>query len=217
MLVVLSRLRSSLSALLSCTLIISLVFAIIPLCRHVVLLSVAMALAGKAMGVIDTIANLQLVNLYQKDSAIFLQVRGREMTAASVCVCLCEWKMSMLLISPTLEQSMFVFSPGPAFLHRAGSTGQSPGGWTLPGRGQLCPGRQLDRQLVLVGPAAPPQQPGRSRSATTQHLPVSSAHWRRRHHQGVLCFLDHGSYQCEYMSLLQVSHESWHRNVCVLC
>ncbi|XP_040889644.1 major facilitator superfamily domain-containing protein 4A isoform X2 [Toxotes jaculatrix] len=66
-------LLSSLSALFSCTLIISLVFAIIPLCHHVVLLSVAMALAGKAMGVIDTIANLQLVKLYQKDSAIFLQ------------------------------------------------------------------------------------------------------------------------------------------------
>ncbi|XP_067444478.1 major facilitator superfamily domain-containing protein 4A [Thunnus thynnus] len=66
-------LLSSLSALFSCTLIISLVFAIIPLCHHVVLLSIAMAIAGKAMGVIDTIANLQLVKLYQKDSAIFLQ------------------------------------------------------------------------------------------------------------------------------------------------
>ncbi|XP_044030888.1 major facilitator superfamily domain-containing protein 4A [Siniperca chuatsi] len=66
-------LLSSLSALLSSTLIISLVFAIIPLCHHVVLLSVAMALAGQAMGVTDTIANLQLVKLYQKDSAIFLQ------------------------------------------------------------------------------------------------------------------------------------------------
>ncbi|KAM7402714.1 hypothetical protein PAMP_017928 [Pampus punctatissimus] len=63
----------SLSVLFSCTLIISLVFAIIPLCYHVVLLSVAMAIAGLAMGVIDTIANLQLVKLYQKDSAIFLQ------------------------------------------------------------------------------------------------------------------------------------------------
>lgn len=190
-LVVLSRLWSSLSALLSCTLIISLVFAIIPLCRHVVLLSIAMGLAGKAMGVIDTIANLQLVKLYQKDSAIFLQVRGREMAAASLCVCgyLCvmfkqkQRKRSMLPISPTVEQSKFMFSPGPAFLHRPGSTGQSPGGWPLLGWGQLCPGRQLDCQLVLVaGPAAPPQQPGRSRSATTQHLPVSSAHWRRRHH-----------------------------------
>ncbi|XP_023147825.2 major facilitator superfamily domain-containing protein 4A [Amphiprion ocellaris] len=66
-------LLSSLSALFSCTLLISLVFAIIPLCHNVVLLSVAMGLAGIAMGVIDTIANLQLVKLYQKDSAIFLQ------------------------------------------------------------------------------------------------------------------------------------------------
>ncbi|XP_051271043.1 major facilitator superfamily domain-containing protein 4A-like [Dicentrarchus labrax] len=66
-------LLSSLSALFSCTFIISLVFAIIPLCHHIVLLSIVMALAGKAMGVIDTIANLQLVKLYQKDSAIFLQ------------------------------------------------------------------------------------------------------------------------------------------------
>ncbi|XP_073324528.1 major facilitator superfamily domain-containing protein 4A [Pagrus major] len=66
-------LRSSLIALLSCTLIISLVFAIIPLCHHLVLLSIAMAIAGKSMGVIDTIANLQLVKLYQKDSPIFLQ------------------------------------------------------------------------------------------------------------------------------------------------
>ncbi|KAG7476246.1 hypothetical protein JOB18_049533 [Solea senegalensis] len=32
-----------------------------------------MAIAGKAMGLIDTIANLQLVKLYQKDSAVFLQ------------------------------------------------------------------------------------------------------------------------------------------------
>lgn len=63
----------SLSALFSCTLIISLVFSIIPLCNHVVLLSVTMAIAGLAMGVIDTIANLQLVKLYQKDSATFLQ------------------------------------------------------------------------------------------------------------------------------------------------
>ncbi|XP_013885088.1 major facilitator superfamily domain-containing protein 4-A, partial [Austrofundulus limnaeus] len=66
-------LMCSLLALFSSTLIISLVFAIIPLCHHVVLLSVAMGLAGKAMGVIDTISNLQLVKLYQKDSAIFLQ------------------------------------------------------------------------------------------------------------------------------------------------
>ncbi|XP_056131005.1 major facilitator superfamily domain-containing protein 4A [Lampris incognitus] len=66
-------LSSSLSVLCCCTLIISLVFAIIPLCHHVVLLSVALALTGTAMGLIDTIANQQLVKLYQKDSAVFLQ------------------------------------------------------------------------------------------------------------------------------------------------
>uniref|UniRef100_A0A672FML0 Major facilitator superfamily domain containing 4Aa n=1 Tax=Salarias fasciatus TaxID=181472 RepID=A0A672FML0_SALFA len=66
-------LLSSLLALFFCTFIISLVFAVIPLCHDVMLLSVAMALAGKAMGVIDTIANVELVKLYQKDAAIFLQ------------------------------------------------------------------------------------------------------------------------------------------------
>lgn len=64
----------SMYALFSSTLVISLVFALIPLCHHVALLAVAMAIAGSAMGVIDTIANLQLVKLYQQDSAVFLQV-----------------------------------------------------------------------------------------------------------------------------------------------
>ncbi|XP_033822185.1 major facilitator superfamily domain-containing protein 4A [Periophthalmus magnuspinnatus] len=63
----------SLTALFFCTFIISLVFALIPLCYDVVMLSFALAIAGLAMGVIDNIANLQLVKLYQKDSAIFLQ------------------------------------------------------------------------------------------------------------------------------------------------
>lgn len=64
----------SLLALFSCTVIISVVFALIPLCYNVVMLSIALAITGMAMGVIDTVANLQLVKLYQKDSAIFLQV-----------------------------------------------------------------------------------------------------------------------------------------------
>ncbi|MBN3312438.1 MFD4A protein, partial [Atractosteus spatula] len=63
----------ALSALFVSSLLISVVFAIIPLCHNVLLLAVAMAVAGLAMGVIDTIANIQLVKLYQKDSAIFLQ------------------------------------------------------------------------------------------------------------------------------------------------
>ncbi|XP_036447202.1 major facilitator superfamily domain-containing protein 4B [Colossoma macropomum] len=64
---------SALAALLLSSLVISLVFAIIPLCYNVLLLAVAMAVSGLAMGIIDTIANIQLVALYQKDSAIFLQ------------------------------------------------------------------------------------------------------------------------------------------------
>uniref|UniRef100_A0A3B4FDU0 Major facilitator superfamily domain containing 4Aa n=1 Tax=Pundamilia nyererei TaxID=303518 RepID=A0A3B4FDU0_9CICH len=51
-----------------------------------------MALAGKAMGVIDTIANLQLVKLYQKDSAIFLQV-----TKMLMCLCVCVGAVKKLL------------------------------------------------------------------------------------------------------------------------
>ncbi|XP_012678015.2 major facilitator superfamily domain-containing protein 4A [Clupea harengus] len=67
-------LKCSLSALAVSTLVISVVFAMIPLCHRVMALAVAMAVAGLAMGIIDTIANLQLVKLYQKDSTIFLQV-----------------------------------------------------------------------------------------------------------------------------------------------
>ncbi|XP_051948085.1 major facilitator superfamily domain-containing protein 4B-like [Xyrauchen texanus] len=64
---------SALTALFLSAIIISVVFAIIPLCNNVLLLAVAMAVSGLAMGIIDTIANIQLVSIYQKDSAIFLQ------------------------------------------------------------------------------------------------------------------------------------------------
>ncbi|CAG5984702.1 unnamed protein product [Menidia menidia] len=64
---------STLFALFVSSLVISLVFAFIPFCHDVMLLYVTMATAGLAMGVIDTVANLELVKLYQKDSAIFLQ------------------------------------------------------------------------------------------------------------------------------------------------
>ncbi|XP_011612676.2 major facilitator superfamily domain-containing protein 4A isoform X2 [Takifugu rubripes] len=66
-------LLASLLALFFCTLMISLLFAAIPFCHHIVPLFVTMAITGGAMGVIDTIANYQLVNLYQKNSAVFLQ------------------------------------------------------------------------------------------------------------------------------------------------
>uniref|UniRef100_A0A3B3ZUH6 Major facilitator superfamily domain containing 4A n=1 Tax=Periophthalmus magnuspinnatus TaxID=409849 RepID=A0A3B3ZUH6_9GOBI len=64
---------SALSALFVSALIISIIFAIIPWCTNVLMLAVAMAVSGLAMGVIDTIANIQLVTIYQKDSAVFLQ------------------------------------------------------------------------------------------------------------------------------------------------
>ncbi|XP_047376619.1 major facilitator superfamily domain-containing protein 4A [Sciurus carolinensis] len=67
-------LAQSLWALFTSTLAISLVFAVIPFCRDVKVLASVMALAGLAMGCIDTVANMQLVRIYEKDSAIFLQV-----------------------------------------------------------------------------------------------------------------------------------------------
>ncbi|XP_066117648.1 major facilitator superfamily domain-containing protein 4A [Saccopteryx bilineata] len=67
-------LAQSLWALFTSSLTISLVFAVIPFCRDVKVLAAVMALAGLAMGCIDTVANMQLVRIYQKDSAIFLQV-----------------------------------------------------------------------------------------------------------------------------------------------
>lgn len=70
------RLFSALSALFVSALIISVIFAIVPLCNNVLVLAIAMAVSGLAMGVIDTIANIQLVTIYQKDSAVFLQVEN---------------------------------------------------------------------------------------------------------------------------------------------
>ena len=53
-------------------------FAAIPFCRDVKVLASVMALAGLAMGCIDTVANMQLVRIYQKDSAVFLQVSYKQ-------------------------------------------------------------------------------------------------------------------------------------------
>lgn len=79
------RLAQSLFALFASSLAISLVFAIIPLCHNVVVLAVVMAVAGLAMGCIDTISNMQLVKIYQKDSAIFLQVSVEPVSPLRSC------------------------------------------------------------------------------------------------------------------------------------
>ncbi|XP_001371951.1 major facilitator superfamily domain-containing protein 4A [Monodelphis domestica] len=67
-------LAKSLWVLFTSSLTISLVFAVIPFCQNVVVLAIVIAIAGMAMGFIDTVANMQLVKIYQKDSAVFLQV-----------------------------------------------------------------------------------------------------------------------------------------------
>ncbi|XP_059919306.1 major facilitator superfamily domain-containing protein 4A [Gadus macrocephalus] len=67
------RLDLSLCALFWSTLLISVAFSLIPLCYNLSLLAIVMVIAGMAMGVVETITNLQLVKIYQKDSAIFLQ------------------------------------------------------------------------------------------------------------------------------------------------
>ncbi|XP_043857232.1 major facilitator superfamily domain-containing protein 4A [Dromiciops gliroides] len=67
-------LAKSLWVLFTSSLTISLVFAVIPFCQDVKVLAIVIAIAGLAMGFIDTVANMQLVKIYQKDSAVFLQV-----------------------------------------------------------------------------------------------------------------------------------------------
>uniref|UniRef100_A0A4X2L6N8 Major facilitator superfamily domain containing 4A n=1 Tax=Vombatus ursinus TaxID=29139 RepID=A0A4X2L6N8_VOMUR len=67
-------LAKSLWVLFTSSLTISLVFAVIPFCQDVKVLATVIAIAGLAMGFIDTVANMQLVKIYQRDSAVFLQV-----------------------------------------------------------------------------------------------------------------------------------------------
>lgn len=84
-------LAQSLWALFTSSLAISLVFAIIPFCSNVKVLASVMALAGLAMGCIDTVANMQLVRIYQKDSAVFLQVTPQRawgcVAGRALCIC----------------------------------------------------------------------------------------------------------------------------------
>ncbi|XP_062401035.1 major facilitator superfamily domain-containing protein 4A [Sardina pilchardus] len=99
-------LRCSLSALAVCTLLISVVFAMIPLCHRVLALAVAMAVAGLAMGIIDTIANFQLVKLYQKDSTVFLQALHFFVGLGAL--------LSPLIADPFLSETPCVLSNGTA-------------------------------------------------------------------------------------------------------
>ncbi|XP_061430247.1 major facilitator superfamily domain-containing protein 4A [Lethenteron reissneri] len=55
------------------TLSVSVLFVVVPLCSHVVLLALVLALVGLAMGCIDTIANTQILRLFQHNASPFLQ------------------------------------------------------------------------------------------------------------------------------------------------
>ena len=79
------RLDLSLCALFWSTLLISVAFSLIPLCYNLSLLAFVMVIAGMAMGVVETITNLQLVKIYQTDSAIFLQVSGLGLCCLELC------------------------------------------------------------------------------------------------------------------------------------
>ncbi|XP_028925711.1 major facilitator superfamily domain-containing protein 4A isoform X1 [Ornithorhynchus anatinus] len=99
-------LAQSLWVLFTSSLAISLVFAVIPFCFNVVVLAIVMAMAGLAMGCIDTISNMQLVKIYQKDSAIFLQVLHFFMGFGAL--------LSPLIADPFLSESNCIQANGTA-------------------------------------------------------------------------------------------------------
>ena len=135
----LQRLFRALSALFVSALIISVIFASIPLCHNVLLLAIAMAVSGMAMGIIDTIANIQLVTIYQKDSAVFLQVT--------------EFRLHSQLVESVKNSlsSMCTSSPniaGSSFLHWVWSSSESTHSRPFPVREGLYCGerdRKCDR------------------------------------------------------------------------
>ncbi|XP_049626916.1 major facilitator superfamily domain-containing protein 4A [Suncus etruscus] len=125
-------LAQSLWALFTSSLAISVVFAVIPLCHNVRVLASVMALAGLAMGCIDTVANMQLVRIYQKDSAIFLQVLHFFVGFGAL--------LSPLIADPFLSEASCLpanATAGARMLHASGALGQQvtpPVNQTLPPR-----------------------------------------------------------------------------------
>lgn len=94
--------KCSLITLFTSTVLISVVFIIIPICFEVVLLALIMAVAGLAMGCIDTTSNLQLVQIYQKDSAVFLQALHFFVGCGAL--------LSPLIVDPFLSETSCILS-----------------------------------------------------------------------------------------------------------
>lgn len=177
------RLFSALSALFVSALIISVIFAIIPLCNNVLVLAIAMAVSGLAMGIIDTIANIQLVTIYQKDSAVFLQVKNT-------------LKPILFFLSFFTQQSrklcIFDIFAGSSLLHWIRSLGEPADCWSLPLRDRLW---ESHRQQHWAHPSFQKhaqKQPDRTPQRNREPL----ARWvGGRGLQCALRFLDHGAHQ----------------------
>ena len=56
------------------TILIPATMFVIPLCKALISLAITLAVMGLNMGLIDTLANLQMINLYKEDVPPFLQV-----------------------------------------------------------------------------------------------------------------------------------------------
>lgn len=178
------RLFSALSALFVSALVISVIFAIIPVCKNVLVLAIAMAVSGLAMGVIDTIANIQLVTIYQKDSAVFLQVKTH---SSQFCLRFIFGTATQKVLHLCLD-----VSAGASLLHWVRSLGEPADCWSLPLRDRLWEPHRQQHWVYSSFQKHAHIQPHR----TPQHNREPLA--RRIRGRGLQCalrFLDHGTYQ----------------------
>lgn len=179
------RLFSALSALFVSALIISVIFAIVPLCNNVLVLAIAMAVSGLAMGVIDTIANIQLVTIYQKDSAVFLQVKN---TLKPNCF----WVF--YTANQEVVHLVLTFFAGSSLLHWVGSLGEPADCWSLPLRDRLW---ESHRQQHWVGSSFQEHAQKQPRRTPQHNREPPARRGRGRWLRCALRFLDHGTYQRE--------------------
>ncbi|XP_055975046.1 major facilitator superfamily domain-containing protein 4A [Sorex fumeus] len=147
-------LAQSLWVLFTASLAISVVFAVIPLCHNVKVLASVMALAGLAMGCIDTVANMQLVRIYQKDSAIFLQVLHFFVGFGAL--------LSPLIADPFLSEASCLPANGTANATANATTGA-----------RMLHVSGTQHHTPLANPTLPPRTPPQSGAGTR----VSYAFW----------------------------------------
>lgn len=133
-----------------------------------------MAVSGLAMGIIDTIANIQLVTIYQKDSAVFLQVTK---------------KTFGFFFCTTQQKSVHLVFAGSPLLHRLRRLGEPADCRSLPVRVGLW--ESHGQQHRVGSPLQKPAEKQPHRAAQHHREP----HARRAGWGGLqraLRFLDHG-------------------------